>query len=105
MYILWLVVKNLGERETPECVNKWVSDSCAFSWALLLLLICLVQTQCDGFGVIIFYFCYVFCYFLEASSFPIKDRKEVHPNGEKLRGVEGGETLIRIHCMKKIYFQ
>ena len=50
------------------------------------------------------------CYLLEACSFLIRDRKGVDPDrmggGEELRGVKGGEAVIRIFCMRtKIYFQ
>ena len=40
----------------PQCVNAWVSDSCAFSWALFLGLFCLVQLWCDSFCFILLYF-------------------------------------------------
>ena len=35
--------------------NEWVSDSCALSWALFLLLVCLVLFQCGRLYFIIFY--------------------------------------------------
>jgi hypothetical protein len=47
----------------------------------------------------------LFCYVLEACSFPTRDRKGVdldgRGHGEKLGGVERRETVIRIYCMKK----
>lgn len=46
--------------------------------ALFLLLDFLVQPQCDGFRLI-FYFFMFRCYLLEASSFLVRDRKEVGP--------------------------
>jgi hypothetical protein len=53
VYILWLLVEcHFG---IPECVDKWVFNSSPFSWALFLLLICLVQLQ-YLFYLLIFYF-------------------------------------------------
>lgn len=44
-------------------------------------------------------------YLLESSSFQIKDQNVVDLVGtvgeEEMAGVEGGEALIRIHCMRK----
>jgi hypothetical protein len=42
---------------------------------------------------------------LEACSFLMRDRKGVvlggRGGGKKLRGVEGGGTIIRIYCLRK----
>ena len=43
------------------------------------------------------------CYFLEASSF-LRERKEdtqKRRGKEKLGGIEGGETVSRIYCLKR----
>lgn len=45
------------------------------------------------------------CYLLEVYSFLMKERKGADLEGrvdrEQLRGAEGEETVIRIHCMRK----
>jgi len=45
------------------------------------------------------------CYLLAAHSFLMNDRNGMVPEGrggeEEARGVEGGTTVIRIHCMRK----
>lgn len=56
----------------------------------------------------IFYFVVFGCHLLEASSSLLKrDRKRVDQDGKgvekRLGGVEGGETKIRIYCMRKKY--
>ena len=55
-------------------MDKCVSHSSAISWALLLLLVCLVQLQWDGFCFSLFG-----CCLLETSCFLIRDRKGVDP--------------------------
>lgn len=53
----------------PECENKCASDSSACSWALFLLLGCLVRIQYDVFALsyyILFFICG--CYLWEACS-------------------------------------
>lgn len=37
---------------TPECVNEWVTDSCAFPWDFFF---CLIQLWYDGFCFILGY--------------------------------------------------
>jgi len=58
---------------TPECMNKWVFDSCACSWG------CLLQPQCDRFGFVLSYFFIFVCYLLDASSFLMRNRKGLNP--------------------------
>lgn len=41
VHVLWLPVYCF--YWIPKWANTWVSDPCAFSWALLLLWVCLVQ--------------------------------------------------------------
>jgi hypothetical protein len=52
----------------PQCVNEQVSVSCAFSWDLFLLLVCLVLLQCASLCFVLFcfvLFCFVlFCFVL-----------------------------------------
>lgn len=66
-----------------------------------------VQIQGDHFlfYVIIYYFVIFDCYALEACSFQMRDRKGEDPDergGEKEPGgIEGGETIIMVHCMRK----
>lgn len=60
-------------------VSGQISDSCAFPWALLFLLLCLVQLWCDGFFLILLcVYCVMFCCYLsEVRSFLVRDRKGV----------------------------
>lgn len=52
--------------------------------ALFLLVVCLFQTQCDGFCFMLFYVVMLCCYFLEACYFQMRDRKKVgHMGGKK----------------------
>lgn len=51
--ILWLTI--LCFYETPECVNKWVSDSFTSSWALPFADL-LVQVWYDSLFYLLFYF-------------------------------------------------
>lgn len=50
-------------------------------------------------------FCHFGCSLLEAYYFLMREKKEMDPEErvgeEKLEGVEGAETIIRIHCMRK----
>lgn len=45
-------------------------------------------------------------YLLESSSFQVKDQNVVDLEGtvgeEEMAGIERGETLIRIYCMRKL---
>ena len=81
----------------------WVSNSCAFSWALFLCWVAL-----SSFDVMVLFFsCYILYYYypLEACSFLMRRKKGSgsgwEGSGEELGGVEGGETIIGIYCMKK----
>lgn len=90
---------------TLECMNEWVSDTCAFSRGSSLLG-CFVQLRCDGFYFFsLYFFCYIHCYLSENHSFLTRDRKEVALDGrgvwEKLGRVEGEENVIRIYYMRK----
>lgn len=81
-----------------------------------LLLICLVQLQCNGFFfyLTIFYFVMLYCDLLQDSSFPIGNRewiwmgREVRgPVRSKGRGsVRKNEKakLTRLYCMRKELF-
>jgi hypothetical protein len=55
--------------------------------------------------VIIVYFVVFGCYFSDACSFLMRDRKGMDPEGrggrEELGGVEGEVYIIRIDCMRK----
>lgn len=53
--IKWLLIQCF--YESLECADEWVSVSCAVSWALFLLLICFVLTQCANFHFILFFYC------------------------------------------------
>lgn len=54
---------------------------------------------------VLFYFVMFGCYRLDARSFLMRDGKGTDLDGrevgEELRGVGGGETVIRIYCMRK----
>lgn len=57
---------------TPECENGRLSNSCAFSWALFFLLLCLVQLfPFLSYRVLL---CYVCCCLLEACSFLMRQK-------------------------------
>ena len=55
--------------------------------------------------LIMFYFVMSCCHLLEDCSFLMRDRKVVdlerRRGGEELGGVDEGETVIRIYCIKK----
>lgn len=90
---------------TPECVNEWLSDTCAFSRGSSLLG-CFVRLRCDGFYFFLsYFFCYIHCHLSESYSFLTRDRKGVALDGrggwEELGGVEGGGNVIRIYYMRK----
>lgn len=57
---MYTMTSSLVFCETPECADKWVFDSCAFSWALFLQFVCLVQLPGDSFY---FYLIVVFVIF------------------------------------------
>ena len=84
-------------------MNKYVSDSCAFSWALFFfLLVCLVH-----FNVTVFVLSYyiLFCYILLLLSlrspfFSNERQKGVDPYGGEGEGtgrVEGKETVLLLY--------
>lgn len=109
---LYVIASTLTFRRTPECMNKWISDSCAFSWRFFFLLDFLVQIWCDRFYFygIIFYFMMFGCYLLEACFVLIRDIKGEDPDvkgcGKEIGQVEWEETVIRdyFNTMEKIYF-
>ena len=63
---------------------------------------CFVLSNSDTLGFVLPYFILLSLLFF---FFPMRDRNEVDPEGrggwKKLRGVEGGESIIRIDCMRK----
>lgn len=73
---------------------------------LFYLLVCLVQHWCHGF-VISYYtlFCLVFLLSQRSLMFLNKRQKKSGPYGrggeKELQGAEGGETRIRIHCIRE----
>ena len=73
--------------------------------ALLLLLICFVQLRYESFCFSLSYMIMFCCYLLEACSFLMRDRKGVDLKGQggekELVGVEGGETIVKIHYMRR----
>lgn len=84
-------------------MEEWVSDSWTFSWALSLGWVAL-----SNFDVMVLFSSYyiLFCYDpLEACSLLMRRKKGSgsgwEGSGEKLGGVEGGETVIGIYCMRK----
>lgn len=90
---------------------KWVSDYSVFLRLFFLLLVCLVQPQCDAFCFILFDYFMFCCYFWGAFCFLMRDIKGVEPDGK-----EGGEEFLggkkeRGNCnqdrlyVKGIYFQ
>lgn len=90
-------------------VSGQISDSCAFPWALLFLLLCLVQLWCDGFFLILLcVYCVMFCCYLsEVRSFLVRDRKGVALDGrggkEELGGAERADTIRIYYVRKRIY--
>jgi hypothetical protein len=76
-----------------------------FLGAVLLVLICFLQLQCDGLVLVYYLYFTLFCNFLEACSLLMIGRNRVYLEGkgweEKLGGIEVGETVLRIYCMRK----
>lgn len=71
-----------------ECENEWVSDSCAFSWKVFLLLVLLNSS------VMVFILPYLLCNIpWKSVCFLMRDRKGVggRGGGEELEGVEEGK--------------
>lgn len=75
---------------------------------LFLLLVHLVQLQCDGVFVclsIVFYFVMVCCDLYETYCFLMRVIKKVdldgREGGEELGGAERGKSVIRLYCMRK----
>lgn len=87
---------------TSECART-VSDSCAFFWALFLLLACL--SNFDEMFFVLSYCILLYCYLLEARTFLTRDRKvsvfgwEGEVGGAKKSRV--GRTVVKMHCMRK----
>lgn len=88
-------------------MNKWVSDSLAYSWNSFppVGLLCPTWIGKLLLHLIIFYFVRFGCYLLETCSHLRRHRRSVDPegrgDGKELRGGEGGKTIIRIYCMGK----
>lgn len=79
-----------------------------------LLLDCHVQLGYESLLLYLIYliiFCFVMidCYILKAYFLLMRDRKGMDPEGgrggEELGGLEGGDTVIRIYCIRKEHFQ
>lgn len=76
---------------------------------LFLLLGCLVPLQCDGFCFVLIDFFVIF-WLLSLRKLLFSDgrKKGNGPSGrggkEKLGGVEGGDTVVRIYCIRKELF-
>jgi len=78
-------------------------------WALPLLLVCHVQSWCNGFWhlfyPITFNFVILGCYLLVTCSFLVRVVKGLEWDGRgsgvELGEVEGGEAELRMHCMRK----
>lgn len=105
-YTVWLPVvcvyeiPKCAKEYISACVSKSVSASCTFSWAVFLLFV----LSCS--------FILVLSYFVIAPqmsvSFLRRPRKCValdgRRGGEKLEGVEGRETIVRIHYKGKYIY-
>lgn len=101
-HILWFSVQNF--YWTLECVNEWVFDSCAFSWALFFLLAYLVQLLCDNFFILThFSFYYVVILSIRSLFFSNKRQKRSGSGWEGNWKEKWSETVIRIYCMTKEY--
>lgn len=87
-------------------MNEWVFGSYASSRTHFPLLSCLVQLRCVGFAFFLLYFILTcFATLLETCSSLMRDREGVDSERrggrEELRGIEGEETEIKIHCIRK----
>jgi hypothetical protein len=51
---------------------------------------------------LIFYFVMFICYLPAACYFPVRD-KNGRGGRDELGGVEGGETIFRYYCMRKVF--
>ena len=70
--------------------------------ALFLLLGCHVQHCYDSLCFILLYlFCYVWLLFYRSLFYFNEGQKESESGGEKLEGVRGKETIIRIYSTRK----
>lgn len=94
---------------TPECVTKWVSDSCAHYWnSFLFLFACYVQLRCDGNCFILLYFILLLFISTLVEAFPFQSRKgqKGSGSGEWVRwgGTgrgRGGKTAVILYVIRK----
>lgn len=83
IYILQFSVQYF--YRTPKCVYNQISDPCACSWALFLLLVCLVQLKRNGFCLPYYIlFCSVCC-LLKAYTFLMRDGRGPGPERSGLK--------------------
>lgn len=71
---------------------------CVFSWAFLLL-VCLVQIQCESFWFFLLYFLW-FHFILSRRRLSFSNDLDQRGGGE-LRGVTGRENQVRIYSVRK----
>lgn len=73
--------------------------SCVFSWAFLLL-VCLVQIQCESFWFFLLYFLWLH-FILSLRRLSFSNDLDQRGEGRELRGVTGRENQIRIYSVRK----
>lgn len=104
MYILWLLVWDFRRL---LCIRPSVSLHLCVVYLMLF-----VGVLFPLFVVLLICFCLIFalfyCYSLDAYLFSKKTEKGVESHGRGGCGILrdlGKETVIRVYCMKNIYFQ
>lgn len=104
VYLLWVPVYCFAHSGIPECMSEWVSVSYAF-WGAIFILIALSKSNVFVFALP--YFILLLLSFWNL--FLLKDRNGMDMDGqgygEKLGGVNGIETQIRLYYIREIYFQ
>lgn len=81
--------------------NMCVSASMYVSWAFPLALFLIVFYYSHLFLICLI----VFYYYSLDDCFLVRDRKTMDPDGRGGEEELGGESVIRVYCMGKIYFQ